>query len=65
MGIEALAREDGRRVAELLALAGSADDADAQVALMTAPADLALTSDPAGVRKLLQPRDVPVRVQLA
>ena len=62
--IDALAREDGRRIGELLALAGSADVVDAHVALMTAPADLVLTSDPGDIRKLLQARGVPARVQL-
>jgi hypothetical protein len=62
--IDALAKEDGRRIGELLALAGSADVVDAHVALMTAPADLVLTSDPGDIRKLLQARGVPARVQL-
>lgn len=65
VGIEALAKDDGRRIGELLALAGSADVVDAHVALMTAPADLVLTSDPGDIRKLLQARGVPARVQLA
>lgn len=64
VGIEALAKDDGRRIGELLALAGSADVVDAHVALMTAPADLVLTSDPGDIRKLLQARGVPARVQL-
>jgi hypothetical protein len=63
VGIEALAEEDGRRIGELLALAGSADVVDAHVALMTAPADLVLTSDPGDIRKLLQARGVRARVQ--
>lgn len=63
-GIEALAKEDGRRIGELLALAGSSDVVDAHVALMTAPADLVMTSDPGDIRKLLQARGVPARVQL-
>jgi len=50
-------------IGELLALAGSADVVDAHVALMTAPADLVLTSDPGDIRKLLQARKVPARVQ--
>lgn len=62
-GIEALAKEDGRRIGELLALAGSADVVDAHVALMTAPADLVLTSDPGDIRQLLQARGVTARVQ--
>jgi len=61
-GIEALGKDDGKRIGELLALAGSADVVDAHVALMTAPADLVLTSDPGDSRKLLQARKVPARV---
>ncbi|MGH3303327.1 MAG: hypothetical protein ACRDOK_16920 [Streptosporangiaceae bacterium] len=64
VGIEALAKEDGRRIGELLALAGSVDVVDAHVALMTAPADLVLTSDPGEIRQLLQARGVRARVQL-
>jgi hypothetical protein len=63
VGIEALAKEDGRRIGELLALAGSADVVDAHVALITAPSDLVMTSDPGDIRKLLQARGVPARVQ--
>lgn len=63
VGVEALGRDDGRRIGELLALAGSADVVDAHVALMTAPADLVLTSDPGDIRKLLQARGVPARIQ--
>lgn len=63
VGIEALAKDDGRRIGELLARAGSADVVDAHVALMTAPADLVLTSDPGDIRKLLQARGVAARVQ--
>jgi hypothetical protein len=63
VGIEALGKDDGKRIGELLALAGSADVVDAHVALMTAPADLVLTSDPGDIRKLLQARKVLARVQ--
>ncbi len=63
VGIEALAKEDGRRIGELLALAGSADVVGAHVALMTAPSDLVLTSDPSDIRRLLQAREVAARVQ--
>jgi len=63
LGIEALGKDDGKRIGELLALAGSADVVDAHVALMTAPADLVLTSDPGDIRDLLQARGVPARVQ--
>jgi hypothetical protein len=62
-GTEALGPEDGKRIGDLLALAGSADVVDAHVALMTAPADLVLTSDPADIRQLLQARGVPARIQ--
>jgi hypothetical protein len=63
IGVDALGKDDGRRIGELLALAGSADVVDAHVALLTAPADLVLTSDPGDIRKLLQARGVPARVQ--
>jgi hypothetical protein len=63
VGIEALGKDDGKRIGELMALAGSADVVDAHVALMTAPADLVLTNDPDDIRKLLQARRVPARVQ--
>ncbi len=63
VGIEALGKDDGKRIGELLALAGSADVVDAHVALMAAPADLVLTSDPGDIRELLQARRVPARVQ--
>lgn len=63
VGIEALGKDDGKRIGELLGLAGSADVVDAHVALMTEPADLVLTSDPDDIRKLLQARGVPARVQ--
>jgi len=63
VGIEALGKDDGKRIGELLALAGSADIADAHVALITAHADLVLTSDPGDIRTLLQARRVTARVQ--
>jgi hypothetical protein len=63
VGVEALGKDDGRPIGELLALAGSADVVDAHVALLTAPADLVLTSDPGDIRKLLRARGVPARVQ--
>jgi hypothetical protein len=65
VGIEPLNKDDGRRIGELLAQAGSSDIVDAHVALMAAPADLILTSDPGDIRKLLQVRGVPARVQPA
>ncbi|MGO8960255.1 MAG: hypothetical protein ACLQFR_23225 [Streptosporangiaceae bacterium] len=63
VGVEALGRDDGRRIGELLAMADSADVVDGHVALMAAPADLVLTSDPGDIRKLLQARGVPARIQ--
>jgi hypothetical protein len=63
VGIEPLSKDDGRRIGELLAQAGSSDVVDAHVALMTAPADLVLTSDPNDIRKLLRVRGVSARVQ--
>jgi hypothetical protein len=62
-GIEALSKDDGKRIGELLALAGSADVVDAHVALMTAHGDLVLTSDPGDIRRLLQARNVTAKVQ--
>lgn len=63
VGVDALDKDDGKRIGELLAMAGSADIVDAHVALMVAPGDLVLTSDPGDIRKLLQVRRVPARVQ--
>lgn len=63
VGIEALSKDNGKRIGELLALASSADIVDAHVALMTAPGDLVLTSDPDGIRELLEARHVPARIQ--
>jgi hypothetical protein len=63
VGIEALAKDDGRRIGELLALAAAADVVDAHVALMAANADLILTSHPGDIRQLLQTRGVSARVQ--
>ena len=64
VGTEALGRDDGKRIGELLARAGSADVVDAHVALLVALADIVLTSDPGDIRALLQARGVPARVQL-
>lgn len=63
-GIEALGKDDGKRIGELLALTGSADIVDAHVALMAAPGDLVLTSDPDDIRNLLRARQIPARVQV-
>ena len=63
VGVEAVGKDDGKRIGELLALAGSADVVDAHVALMTAHADLVLTSDPGDIRTLLRARRVLARVQ--
>lgn len=63
VGIEVLGADDGKHIGELLALASSADVVDAHVALMTAHADLVLTSDPADIRKLLRARGISARVQ--
>lgn len=63
VGIEALGRDDGKRIGELLAQAGSADVVDAHVALLAVPADVVLTGDPGDMRALLQARGVPARVQ--
>jgi hypothetical protein len=63
VGIEALGKDDGRRIGELLALAASTDVVDAHVALMAAHTDLILTSDPSDIRQLLQARGVSARVR--
>ena len=63
VGIEALGSNDGRRIGELLARAGRADVVDAHVALLAAPADVVLTSDPDDIRALLDARPVAARVQ--
>ena len=63
VGVEPLSKDDGKRIGELLARAGSADVVDAHVALMVAPADLGFTSDPGDIRTLLQARGVAARVQ--
>ena len=64
VGIELLGPGHGKRIGELLARAGSADVVDGHVALMTAPGDLVLTSDPSDIRALLHARGVPARVQI-
>jgi hypothetical protein len=63
IGIEPLSKDDGWRIGELLAQAGSSDVVDAHVALMAAPADLILTSDSGDIRELLRVRGVSARVQ--
>jgi hypothetical protein len=63
IGIEALGKDDGRRIGELLAQAASADVVDAHVALMAAHTDLILTSDPGDIRQLMQARGVSARIQ--
>jgi len=63
VGIEPLGKDVGKRIGELLALSGSAYIVDAHVALITAPADLVLTSDPGDIRKLLKARMVSARVR--
>jgi len=63
VGVEALGKDDGTRIGELLARAGSADVVDAHVALLTTPADVVLTSDPDDIGALLRARGVRARVQ--
>ena len=58
VGTESLGKDDGKRIGELLALARSSDMVDAHVALMTAAADLVLTSDTGDIRALLHARNV-------
>ena len=64
VGTEALSKDDGKRIGELLARAGSADVIDAHVALLVAPSDIVLISDPGDIRALLQARGVSAHVQL-
>ncbi len=63
VGTESLGKDDGKRIGELLALARSSDVVDAHVALMTAAADLVLTSDTGDIRALLHARNVAARMQ--
>jgi hypothetical protein len=63
VGIEPLCKEDGKRIGELLALAGSPDVVDAHVALLASPGDVVLTGDPDDIRRLLRTRGVSARVQ--
>lgn len=63
VGLEPVSGDDGKRIGELLARAGSADVVDAHVALMAAHADVILTSDPGDIRALLQARGVSARVR--
>jgi hypothetical protein len=62
IGIEPLSSDDGKRIGELLARAGSADVVDAHVALLTSRQDVVLTNDPNDIRVLLRTRGVPARV---
>lgn len=63
VGIEALTAGDGKRIGELLRRARSAGVVDAHVALLVAPEDVVLTSDPGDLRALLQARGVRAREQ--
>ena len=63
VGIEPLGKDDGKQLGELLGRAGSADVVDAHVALLVAPSNVVLTSDPGDIRSLLQARGIPARVQ--
>ena len=63
VGLVPVSGDDGKRIGELLARAGSANAVDAHVALMAAHADVILTSDPGDIRTLLQARGVSARVR--
>lgn len=63
VGIEPVTEDDGKRIGELLGRTGSSDVVDAHVALLVAPDDLVLTSDPGDIRVLLEARGVPARIQ--
>jgi hypothetical protein len=60
--IEPLGSDDGKKMGELLRRTGSADVIDAHVALLAAPADVVLTSDPGDIRALLRARGIAARV---
>ena len=62
VGIEPLSTDDGKKIGELLARAGSADVVDAHIALLAIPADLVLTSDPGDIQALLRARGIRARV---
>lgn len=63
VGIEPLSKDDGKQIGELLGRAGSADVVDAHVALLVAPSDMVLTSDPGDIHSLLQARGIPARIE--
>ena len=63
VGIEPLSKDHGKRIGELLGRVGSAAVVDAHVALLVAPYDVVLTSDPGDIRALLQACGVLARVQ--
>jgi hypothetical protein len=52
--VRAVTPADGRAAGELLAQAGTGDAIDATVALLAAPGDRIMTSDPVDVRALVQ-----------
>ncbi len=62
VGVEPLGADDGKKIGELLGRAGSADVIDAHIALLAAPADVVLTSDPGDIRVLLRARGITARV---
>lgn len=64
VGIEPVRKDDGRRIGELLAVAGVTDVVDAHVALLADPADMIMTSDPSDIRALLQARGCTAHIHL-
>lgn len=60
--VRSLDEEVSAAVGSLLAAAGTADVVDAHLALLARHGDVLLTSDPGDLRRLLQTRDVDVRM---
>lgn len=64
VGIAALTAGEGRRVGELLARTRTADVVDGHVALLADPGDILFTSDPAGLRLLVDGRGIAASVHV-
>lgn len=63
VAVEPIEESDGKRIGELLSMTGTADVADAHVALMAQRDDLILTSDPGDIRALVDAYGVEARIQ--
>lgn len=62
-GVGTVELDDGKRIGEVLAVAGTSDVVDAHVALMADHGDVILTSDPKDIRRLMRARDVAARIE--